>query len=296
MATKTLKKKVQAKPAASKYTAPVVDSFRDIWLAGLGAFAVAQEESGKLFDEGSKLFDKFVAEGARFEDKTRDIAGDTVGEIREGMESTVDSVRKQATDQLDRLENVFGFSVADTLNRLGIPSTSDLGEVSIRMQKMSSQVNENWRGLNKAIDRRVKAALKKLDVPMPDDLNRLAERLQRFSRETVDNLVMLENEFEKRASGVLENMEIPTAEEFRKVSSGLQDVSGEFTRQWSKLEKELETRIKGILDGLGVPTRDEIKQLSESVAELATHIAVLEKPKAGTARKTTAGKKAAKKA
>ena len=41
MATKKLKKKVQRKPAARKTENPVVDSARDIWLAGLGAFSLA---------------------------------------------------------------------------------------------------------------------------------------------------------------------------------------------------------------------------------------------------------------
>ena len=45
MATKKLKKKVQRKPAARKVENPVVESARDIWLAGLGA-PVARIEAG----------------------------------------------------------------------------------------------------------------------------------------------------------------------------------------------------------------------------------------------------------
>ena len=46
MAKKTLKKKVQAKPEIGKFAAPMVDSAKEIWLAGLGAFSVAQQEGG----------------------------------------------------------------------------------------------------------------------------------------------------------------------------------------------------------------------------------------------------------
>ena len=76
-----MKKKVQAKPAASNMAAPVVDSAREIWLAGLGAFSFAQEESGKIIDQGNKLFEKLVAEGAKLEKKTRDVAESAVGDI-----------------------------------------------------------------------------------------------------------------------------------------------------------------------------------------------------------------------
>jgi hypothetical protein len=56
MATKKLKKKVQRKPAARKTQNPVVDSAREVWLAGLGAFAVAQKEGEKFIEESNKLF------------------------------------------------------------------------------------------------------------------------------------------------------------------------------------------------------------------------------------------------
>ena len=45
---KKLKKKVQRKPVARKVENPVVESARDIWLAGLGAFSVAQQEGEKI--------------------------------------------------------------------------------------------------------------------------------------------------------------------------------------------------------------------------------------------------------
>ena len=70
MTKKTLKKKVQAKPDLGKLATPVVDSAREIWLAGLGAFSVAQQESGKLVEQGNKLFEKLVAEGNKLEQKT----------------------------------------------------------------------------------------------------------------------------------------------------------------------------------------------------------------------------------
>ena len=86
MANKTLKKKVQAKPAISKLTDPMVDSVKEIWFAGLGVFSVAQQESGKLIDQGNKYFDKLVSEGTKLEKKTIKDAETVVDDIKDDVE------------------------------------------------------------------------------------------------------------------------------------------------------------------------------------------------------------------
>lgn len=142
MAKKTLKKKVQAKPDISKLAAPVMDSAREIWLAGLGAFSVAQQESGKLLEQGSKLFDKLVAEGSKLEKQTRNSAEGAVSDIRGGMESRVESVRQQASDNWDKLESVFEDRVARVLGRLGVPTADDVNKLSARVQSLSREVSK----------------------------------------------------------------------------------------------------------------------------------------------------------
>ena len=142
MAKKTLKKKVQAKAGAGNFTAPVMDSAREIWLAGLGAFSVAQQESGKLIEQGNKLFEKLVAEGSKLEQQTRGLAENVVGDIRGGMESRVESVRQQAVDNWDKLEGVFEDRVARVLGRLGVPTVDDVNKLSARVQKLSREVSK----------------------------------------------------------------------------------------------------------------------------------------------------------
>ena len=48
----------------------VLDSSRQIWLAGLGAFARAK-------GEGAKVFETLVKQGESLESKTRQVAADT---------------------------------------------------------------------------------------------------------------------------------------------------------------------------------------------------------------------------
>jgi poly(hydroxyalkanoate) granule-associated protein len=151
MAEKTAKKKVlkkkvvkktQAKPAVADYATPVIESAREIWLAGLGAFSVAQAESGKVIEQGNKLFKDLVAEGAKLEKKTRTAAETAVDDIKGEVESRVEAVRQQAVDNWDKLENIFEERVAKVLGQLGVPTASDVNELSERVAKLSRQVSE----------------------------------------------------------------------------------------------------------------------------------------------------------
>ncbi|MDT8319210.1 MAG: phasin family protein [Xanthomonadales bacterium] len=160
MARKKTKKKVQRKSTASKVVNPVVGSARDIWLAGLGAFSVAQEESGRIIEQGNKLFDRLVKEGSKVEKKTRKDVGDAVDEVREEVESRAreirgdletrfggvrgqaESVRKQAGENWDRLENIFEERVTRVLSRMGIPTRDDVNSLSRRVQELSRRVAE----------------------------------------------------------------------------------------------------------------------------------------------------------
>lgn len=137
---KVLKKKVQAKPAVSSIATPVVDSAREIWLAGLGAFSVAQAEGGKLIEQGNKLFEKLVAEGVKLENKTRSAAETAVDDIKGEVESTVGAVRKQAVDNWDKLESIFENRVARVLGQLGVPTADEVNKLSDRVQTLTEKV------------------------------------------------------------------------------------------------------------------------------------------------------------
>jgi len=169
MATKKLKKKVQRKPAARKAANPVVDSAREFWLAGLGAFSYVQDEGMKVVNRGNKLFDQLVKEGSKIEQKAKKDLEGAFGDIREEIESRVSEFRgevetrvgdirgevehrlepmldkgkkveKQATQNWDKLEDFFDDRVAAVLDRLGIPSKDDIDALNRRIQSLSRQV------------------------------------------------------------------------------------------------------------------------------------------------------------
>ena len=164
---KVLKKKAQAKPAAANVATPVVDSAREIWLAGLGAFSFAQSESGKIIEQGNKLFEKLVSEGVKLEKKTRNVAEAAVGDIKGEVESKVGAVRKQAVDNWDKLENIFEDRVARVLGQLGVPTADDVNKLSARVQTLSSKVTAMSKAAKPAKPAAKKPAAKKAAAKKP---------------------------------------------------------------------------------------------------------------------------------
>ncbi len=141
---KAVKKSADSKNSILSSVDPLVDYGREVWLAGLGAFSLAQQEGGKLggkvLAKGGKLFDQLVKEGSKLEQSTRKSVGTAGGDIRGGIESRVEKVRKTAVSNWDRLENVFEERVARALARLGIPTADEIQELIGQVNKLNREV------------------------------------------------------------------------------------------------------------------------------------------------------------
>ena len=251
MSKKAIKKKVQAKPVVNKFAAPVVDSAREIWLAGLGAVYVAQNESGKFIEQGNKLFEKLVSEGSKLEKKRRKEVETAVDDFVGGMESKVDAFRQQATENWDSLANVFDERVSGTLDRLGVPTTKDLDKLSGNVKRMSRQAAKNWKDLETAFEQRVSGVLDDLHVPGVEDLNKLSDSVQKVSVDAAKNLGNLSDNVQKASREAVEGLE--------------------------KFENMFEARVNEILGGMGIPTTADTGKLSAELQKLSRQVAAMEK-------------------
>ena len=291
MVSKTLKKKAPAKQAKTTFAAPVVNSAKDILFAGLGVFSVAQQEGERLIGQGTRLFDKLVSEGTRFEKKSIHNAETTVNEIRSDVEKRLKGVRRQANENWDSLGNIFDGRVSDALERLGIPTSKELEKLSGHVKDMSARTANSWKGLEKVardaadnlnklekeFTRRVELALDNLHIPSMEDLNKLAESVQKFSRDYAANLDKLEKTVEKRVSTVFNKLEASTNAEIRKLNVNVKDVSGQVSDNMGKLEKVVEERVKGVMGGLGLPDKDDFGKLTAELNKLSAKVTELEK-------------------
>lgn len=107
----------------------IMDSAQQIWLAGLGAFSKAQ-------NEGKKVFETLVAQGAKIEERTRHVAEATIETAKEQATKTID----MATGKFDKLEQVFEKRVHSSLNRLGVLTSQDVEALSAQVGELSEAV------------------------------------------------------------------------------------------------------------------------------------------------------------
>jgi poly(hydroxyalkanoate) granule-associated protein len=116
--------KLKASTEEKNVTQLVMDSAHQIWLAGLGAFAVAQTE-------GPKLFNSLVKEGESVQARAAKAAS-----------AQINQVSKTATGAWDKLEQVFEERVSKSLNRLGVPTYKDIQTLSKRVDQLNGSVQE----------------------------------------------------------------------------------------------------------------------------------------------------------
>jgi len=113
----------------------VLESSRQIWLAGLGAFAKAQAG-------GAKVFETLVQQGEGLEKRTRHAAAETAAAARGAAKAKAKEVSAMAGGTWDKLEQVFEDRVARALSKLGVHTQSDVERLSERVDALAESVNE----------------------------------------------------------------------------------------------------------------------------------------------------------
>lgn len=104
--------------------ASVKESAEQVWLAGLGAYGLAQEE-------GSRLFTALIKEGEVVQARTLKIA-----------DAKLTSVTNTAARTFDRLEKALEDGVARSLASLGVPSKRDINRLSTNVAALTAVVQE----------------------------------------------------------------------------------------------------------------------------------------------------------
>jgi len=107
----------------------IKESARQIWLAGLGAYNKAEEDTGKIFE-------RLVKEGEELENMTRG----AVEKRFKAVEEHVGDVREKASGTFGKLENVFDQRVSAALSRLGIPTQKQLEDLQNRVAELEAQL------------------------------------------------------------------------------------------------------------------------------------------------------------
>lgn len=117
----------------SQLSQAIKDSAAQIWQAGLGAFAKAQGEGGKVYES-------LVKEGVSIQRKTQAAAEEKLGEVSGKMSRLSEEVQTKAVAQWDRLESIFEERVAKAMGRMGTPTASQLAALTYRMDALEERI------------------------------------------------------------------------------------------------------------------------------------------------------------
>ncbi len=111
----------------------VKDSAQQIWLAGLGAFA-------KMQQEGSKAFEALVKDGAGMQKKTQQAAEETLAQAQARMSGFANEFGAKAAGQWGKLENIFEERVAKALEKIGVPTRTEVDALQARIAQLEARL------------------------------------------------------------------------------------------------------------------------------------------------------------
>ena len=116
-----------AKKKTKQVQNEIAENAHQIWLAGLGAVATAQEEGGKLFKN-------LVEKGQKFEKVGRDKVDQAKG--------TVSGVKVVAESYWETFERTLDEKVTMVIHRIGVPTKDEIDTLTERVENLTSAIEK----------------------------------------------------------------------------------------------------------------------------------------------------------
>ncbi len=156
------KKKTGKQQAAESRVGEIADQLEHAFLAGLGALSDAQKKGAKRFDslvkEGEKFRKKATSRTETLIDDVQDAIRDMAGDAQSRATGLLDQVRDKS--QLSKLQSAFDARVADTMDRLNVPSKNDIDAINKKLNKIIRLLDEQGKPAAKKKTTRKRAAKK----------------------------------------------------------------------------------------------------------------------------------------
>lgn len=111
----------------------IADSAHKIWLAGLGAFAKAQAE-------GTRAFEQLMRDGAALEQQTRKYTKTRLDEMRDRFEKTTERLRKTGESSMERMQSLIDERIAKAVERMAVPTREELDQIMDDMTRLNRRI------------------------------------------------------------------------------------------------------------------------------------------------------------
>lgn len=120
------------KKTTKKQKTELKDSLYQVWLAGLGALATAEEEGGKLFKS-------LVKKGEKYEKSVKI----PVDKAAKSVKGTVKDVRSKAGKTVKKFEAALDDHVDAALNRIGVPTNKEIAKLTRKVDRLTKKLEES---------------------------------------------------------------------------------------------------------------------------------------------------------
>ena len=120
------KKKKKAKEIQND----IMDSAHKVWLAGLGAVAMAE-------DEGSKIFSDLISKGKNLERRSQN----QTKEQMEKAKGTVAGLKIVAESYWETFSRTVDDSVTDVVHRIGVPTKDEIETLTKKVEDLTAAVD-----------------------------------------------------------------------------------------------------------------------------------------------------------
>ena len=119
-----------AKKKAKQVQNDIMDSAHKVWLAGLGAVAMAE-------DEGSKIFSDLVSKGKKLERRSKK----QTQEQMEKAKGTVAGLKVVAESYWETFSRTVDDSVTTVVHRIGVPTKEEIETLTKKVEDLTAAVD-----------------------------------------------------------------------------------------------------------------------------------------------------------
>ena len=122
----------------------IAEQLEHAFMAGLGALSDAQKK-------GAERFDDLVREGERFRKMATSRTESLIDDVQDAIRGMSDDAQSRATglldqvrdsSRLDKLQSAFDARVADTMDRINVPSKNDIDKINRKLDKILRLLDE----------------------------------------------------------------------------------------------------------------------------------------------------------
>ncbi|MEO7936414.1 MAG: phasin family protein [Dokdonella sp.] len=128
-----MSKQIKASNKAKTPMTTTADKSRKVWLAGLGAFSIAQKQ-------GLELFEVMVTEGKSYQQRSEKIVRKLSSEALSVVETRMQPVKIRLKAIRSDAEAKLEHGMGRVMSYAGIPSKADVDALIARVDKLSRQL------------------------------------------------------------------------------------------------------------------------------------------------------------